>query len=267
MTEWDASAYQTISGLQQMVADRHLAHIEFDESECVLDVGCGNGRITAEIAARVPHGSVLGVDPSHNMIEFARKEYAAARPNLRFEVGDARSLPYQREFDTVVSFNALHWVPEQAAALRSIHTALKPDGRAVLHFVPEGERKCIEDVIEDTCRAPRWKEYFEGHKKPYLHFTPEAYRALAESNGFRVLDIQVQDNAWDFGSRDAFAAFCRVTLADWLDRLPESDWPAFINDVLDAYAIVAADKPSERNAFKFYQLEVTLALATATVLR
>src|SRR5262249_39922285 len=66
-------------------------------------------------------------------------------PNLRFEVADARRLPYRSEFDLVVSFNALHWVQEQEDALRNMRAALKPGGRALLrckrpanHVVDEG---------------------------------------------------------------------------------------------------------------------------------
>src|SRR5512140_1399422 len=98
-----------------------LALLRFDGHEQVLDVGCGDGRITAGIAARVPRGGVTGVDPSRAMIARAVATFGAAtHPNLRFGVGDARTLAFDDAFDRVVSFNALHWVPEQDAALRSI---------------------------------------------------------------------------------------------------------------------------------------------------
>ena len=60
-----------------------------------------------------------------------------AHPNLDFRVGDARDLPFHGEFDLVVSFSALHWVPEQERALRSISAALKPAGMARLRLVAE----------------------------------------------------------------------------------------------------------------------------------
>ena len=63
------------------------------------------------------------------------------------------------------------------------------------------------------------------------------------------------DKAWDFKTRDAFAAFAQATLVEWTRRLPESQWQAFIADVLDRYQLVAADSPSELTTFKFYQLE------------
>ena len=90
MTEWDAAAYNKQSALQKWLADNHLASLSLEGTERVLDLGCGDGKITAEIADRLPHGSVLGVDPSTAMIAFARQHYRApARTNLDFAVADA----------------------------------------------------------------------------------------------------------------------------------------------------------------------------------
>jgi trans-aconitate 2-methyltransferase len=91
-----------------------------------------------------------------------------------------------------------------------------------------------------------------------VHFTPEEYRALAEQAGFRVRRLSREDKAWDFGSRDGFVAFARATFVAWTNRLPESQWEAFINDVLDRYQSVAATGQADLNTFKFYQLEVEL---------
>jgi trans-aconitate 2-methyltransferase len=67
-----------------------------------------------------------------------------------------------------------------------------------------------------------------------------------------------EDRTWDFQSREAFAAFGQATFVEWTRRLPESDQPAFINEVLDRYRPVAAASSDEANTFKFYQLEVVL---------
>jgi len=260
MTEWRASEYYRHSSLQKEMAEEQLGLLALEGAERILDIGCGDGEITAEIAARVPHGSVLGVDPSRDMIAFASSHFGRpAQTNLRFEVADARRLDYRDEFDLVVSFNALHWVPEQGAALASIHAALKPDGRAVLRLVPEGPRKCLEDVIEDVRQRPRWARYLPGFQRPYVHFTPEEYRALAEQWGFRVLRLDVKDKAWDFKSREEFAAFAQATFVEWTRFLPESECQAFIAEVLDLYQAVAAASAQQANTFKFYQMEVLLA--------
>lgn len=259
MTEWHASDYNRQSSLQQAMAEEQLARLTLEGGERILDVGCGDGRITAEIAARLPRGSALGVDPSQEMIAFASSHFGApAHANLRFEVGDARRLPYRSEFDLVVSFNALHWVPEQDAALASIRAALKPGGRALLRMVPSGRRESLEDVIEEVRQRPRWAGSFAGYRRPYLHPSPEEYRTLAERAGFRVARVHVDDKAWDFRTRDGFVAFARATFVEWTQRLPEAEWDAFIADVLDRYRAVAADGAQDANTFKFYQMQVEL---------
>lgn len=258
MAEWNASGYQSVSSLQEAIATEQLSRLTLGKHDRILDIGCGNGKITAAIAERVSQGSVLGVDASQNMITFAQENYAPVHANLQFEIGDARNLTYQHEFDQIVSFNALHWIPEQATVLRSIRIALKPKGQALLRFVPEGDHKCIEDVIEEVCKLPQWVGYFQNHQKPYFHPTSEAYRTLAEQNGLKVVRIHVEDKSWNFQTRQAFFQYCQVTLAEWTQFLPEHEWAAFITQVLDCYQAIAADNPTENNTFKFYQMEVVL---------
>jgi trans-aconitate 2-methyltransferase len=131
MTEWDATGYSEVSSLQRWLADQHLAMLELDGTERVLDIGCGDGRITAEIARRLESGSVLGIDPSTHMIDFAKAHSEPAYPNLAFALGDATALPYRGEFDVVVSFNALHWSSTSARrCAASARRSSRPAGRS-----------------------------------------------------------------------------------------------------------------------------------------
>lgn len=259
MTEWNASEYDRISALQATMAEEVLSLLTFNGTERILDIGCGNGKTTAAIAARVPQGSVTGVDASAGMIAFAREHWTAAHPNLQFAVADARHLPFVHEFDRIVSFNALHWIPDQALPLQSIRTAIKPDGTARLRMVSKGKRKSIENVIADTSRSPRWVHYFNGFHDPYLHLTPEQYSTLAKQQGFRVVSVHTSDKAWDFQSRAAFEAFSTVTMVEWSQHVPETERPAFITDILDRYQHVAAENPGEESYFRFYQMDIVLA--------
>jgi trans-aconitate 2-methyltransferase len=192
------------------------------------------------------------------MIAFGAN-HEAVYPNLQFAVADARQLPYQDEFDLVVSFNALHWVPQQDLALRSIRSALKRDGVAQLRLVPKGERKSLEDVLEETRLSSRWAGYFTNFRDPYLRLTLEQYGALADRSGFKVAAVRVTAKSWDFQSRSAFLAFGGVTFVEWTQHLPEGERPAFAADVLDRYRQVACDVPGEENFFRFYQMDITLS--------
>ena len=260
MTEWNAAKYERISALQAAMAQEALSLLNLTGDKTVLDIGCGQGRITREIAARVPLGRVVGVDASEKMIAFAREHDASSpQPNLEFAVADGRHLNFHHEFDLVVSFNALHWIPEQALALHSIHTAIKSSGLAQLRLVPRSERKSLEDTIEESCLSSRWAKYFTGFRNPYLHLTPEEYAALAEQNRFRILRSHTADRSWDFQSRASFAAFGSVTFVEWTQHLPEPARLDFINDVLDRYQRIGCTRPGEENFFRFYQMDITLA--------
>ena len=73
------------------------------------------------------------------------------------------------------------------------------------------------------------------------HIGPEQYAQLAERNGFHVDHTNTALNSWDFGSRENFFAFGQVTFVEWTRRLPDSEKTAFISDVLDRYAVAAAN--------------------------
>jgi trans-aconitate 2-methyltransferase len=255
MTQWNAELYRKCSSLQQTMATDVLQALEVTSSDRVLDVGCGDGRITSEIASRVPKGYVVGVDASSNMIELASEKSAS---NLYFAVADARSLPFSHEFDLVVSFNALHWIHEQDLALASVHKSLRPGAIAHLRLVPMDARKSIETVLEETRNSATWSEYFRGFSDPYLRLTEEEYCSLAQKNGFRVERVKTESKTWDFRTRAEFSAFSYVTMIEWTKRLPESLRSPFINDVLDKYRAVAVEKQGEENTFKFYQMTIVL---------
>jgi trans-aconitate 2-methyltransferase len=259
LTEWNASEYDRLSALHAAMAEEVLSLLKLEGSERILDIGCGNGKTTAEIAAQVPQGSVTGVDASAEMIAFAKDHWIPAHPNLQFAVADARKLRFDHEFDRIVSFNALHWITDQALPLRAIHSAIKANGIAQLRLVPKGRRKSIEDVIEETRLSPRWAGYFNGFHDPYLHLTPEQYAELAEQQGFRVVSTHTADKSWDFQSRSIFLAFSKVTMIEWTQHVPEAERSAFIADVLDRYQHVAAQTSGEENFFRFYQMDIVLA--------
>lgn len=264
MTEWDAAAYAKMSGLQKAMAAQVLPLLDLHGNERVLDVGCGEGKVTALIASRLPHGEVVGVDPSHDMIAFASSHFGdGARPNLRFAVADARALGFNNAFDLVVSFNALHWVPDPDPALRSIRAALKPDGRAQLRMVTAGPRQSLESVVEDVLHLPRWQGCFAEFDDPYLRLTPEQYVAAAARSGLRTERVRTQDETWDFESRGAFHTFCAVGLVAWTRRLPEAERSAFVDDVLDRYRAISGDPAGAETTFKFYQTDFTLVPSKA----
>ena len=252
MTQWQGEDYRSAAALQRSLALQTLASLHLEGHERILDVGCGDGSITIRLADRLsPLGTVVGIDPSPSMIATAQG-LAPGHPNLAFEVRDVLTMRYRQRFDVVVSFNALHWVHALDAAFRRISDALVPGGRATLQFVCAGDRPSLEAVIAETCHTEQWRESFRSFIQPYEHRSPEELRALTQAAGLTVTKLSVDDYVWNFGSRDAFTAWCEATFGPWTDGWTSEQKRAFIGDVLDAYESVIG----EPDVFRFLQLHI-----------
>lgn len=230
-----------------------MAAVTFSRGEWVLDIGCGDGFLTRAMAELVPDGYVVGADASPRMISAASAAVTTSS-GPHFVVADARRLPFGACFDVVVSFNALHWVPQQALALAQVAAILKPGGRATLQLVSACARESLESVAMRICQSPSWAAYFTAFDPPFSHPDPEGYGALAASAGLRCSDVTVADHEWDFGSREAFQRWCGVGLTAWTDRLPPADRDRFVADAVTAYEPIAG-RPG---LFHFTQMRAEL---------
>ncbi|NEW42996.1 class I SAM-dependent methyltransferase [Nocardia cyriacigeorgica] len=254
MADWDGAGYSHISALQRAMATAAVEAVAVAGTEHVLDVGCGDGYVTRLIAARVPGGSVLGIDPSPRMIEAARTADSQLT-NVDFQVGDVMTMTFPSAFDVVVSFNALHWVADQETAYQQIAAALAPGGRIVVQYVCDGTRPSVEKVAMAVTRDARWSEAFVEFAQPFVHIEPGALAPIAASAGLRVTAQSVTDREWDFGSRADFARWCTVGFTDWTARLPADEVPAFVDEVVDRYETVVG-RPG---LFRFLQLRAELS--------
>jgi trans-aconitate 2-methyltransferase len=235
VTDWSGRDYAEVSSLQRAMATEALTSLRFAQDDRVLDVGCGDGFLTRVVAGMVPDGRAVGVDASPRMIATAQAGGQAAPSGPWFVVADARRLPFAESFDTVVSFNALHWVPEQEQALREIGSVLRSDGRALIQMVCAGPRTSLETATMTVCQNPRWARWFDGFAAPFVHVEPAGYGDLAASAGLTLDDVTATDREWDFGSREEFARWCAVGSGAWTDRLPAQHRAQFIDDQVRAY--------------------------------
>jgi trans-aconitate 2-methyltransferase len=253
-SDWRADQYGKINNVQEWLASRGLSQLRVRGDERVLDVGCGDGRVTKSVVDRLQDGSLVGIDPSTSMVEAARLRLAGSGRAV-VELGEAATLGYHAEFDLVVSFNALHWELRWRQALHRIRDALRTGGRALLVQVCDGERPSLEDVIMQTSAAPRWSASFADFAAPFVHVAPDAYVAAATASRFAVDRADVDDLRWDFGSRAAFAAWCTAGMVSWTSRLATNQRQAFVDDVLSAYAKVSGSE----SVFDFLQFTVALS--------
>ena len=189
--------------------------------ERILDLGCGDGALGAEIAGA--GAEVVGVDAAPDMIAAARARGLDAR------VMDASALTFEHEFDAVLSNAALHWMTEPDRVLEGVRRALRPGGRFVAEFGGDGN---IAEVCRALSAALARRGVDADACSPWYFPTAEAYRAKLEAHGFRV---------------DSIALFPRPTpipgdIRDWLDTfaesflvaVPEAERPALKGEVADA---------------------------------
>ncbi|HKP43102.1 class I SAM-dependent methyltransferase [Mycobacterium sp.] len=254
MTDWSGRDYAEVSSLQRTMATEALTALRFASGDRVLDVGCGDGYLTRAVAGMVSDGFAVGVDASPRMIETAHAGGKPAAVGPWFVVADARALPFSEFFDAAVSFNALHWVPEQRQALSQIASVLRPGGKALVQVVCAGPRTSLESIAMSVSRTPRWAGWFNGFAAPFIHVDPDEYGELAASAGLTLEDVSVTDREWDFGSRAEFARWCSVGSGAWTDRLPVHDRDAFIADLVAAYEPIAG----RAGLFRFTQMRALL---------
>ena len=133
---WNAQDYAINSQNQFQWAKELIPKLELNGNEAMLDIGCGDGKITAELARCLPGGWVVGVDSSEKMITLAQSFFPPKNyPNLSFQMLDARTLTFRSQFDIAFSNAALHWIVDQKAVLDGVQRSLKPGGRLLFRWL------------------------------------------------------------------------------------------------------------------------------------
>lgn len=187
--------------------------------ERILDLGCGDGALTAVIANA--GADVVGCDADPSMLE------AAAARGLQTVAADMRSLPFHGEFDAVFSNAALHWVRDQEAVLRGIHKALRPGGRFVAEMGGLGNIAAIRTALQATLSV-----YGVDAESSGASFYPSAYEygSLLEGAGFRVEEMELvpRPTRLDAGMEQWLRTFRRGVLA----ALNEQDRDAAVADTV-----------------------------------
>ncbi len=146
--EWDANTYAQHSNYQFRIGQAAIAQLKPRDGEQIIEIGCGAGQLTAEIAKQIPNGRLLATDISQNMVEKAQETVTLNRlTNVQFKCIDACEIQYDREFDAVFSNATIHLIYNKKRLFEKMHAALKPSGRVMLTagFTPlEGTRKGLE---------------------------------------------------------------------------------------------------------------------------
>lgn len=188
--EWDPATYEKSSDIQQMIAyDILSSHLFSGDEKRILDIGCGDGRLTAFIEKNTSV-EVIGIDSSSEMISFAKKH---SNENLSFyesDITDCSLIDSIGRFDTIFSFNTLHWVQDQETALKNIYNMLEDHGRLQIQlFSPFTTQKLLHENMTKLLRQEKWMNYFINFSFPLQMevTTPLDYDLILRKIGFNVI--------------------------------------------------------------------------------
>ena len=251
---WDAADYHT-HACAQLAWGRELhARLALQEGETVFDLGCGDGRLTAELAERVPAGRVYGLDADPDMIAFARRTYT--RDNLVFVEGDVRTFSFPERASRIISTACLHWVAEPEAVLRRCREHLGPGGRILFQMGGRGNCAGILAAAEEVAVEPHGSPYLVTYATPWHFHGPEEYQAWLPRSGFRLVRAEIYPKDMIHEGPEALGAWIRTTWMPILGRLPEACRADFIAAVVARYLRTNPPDAQGRTHVAMMRLEV-----------
>jgi trans-aconitate methyltransferase len=219
---WDPQLYDSRHNFIIGFGAELLPLLNAQPGERILDLGCGTGHLTAEIAAA--GAEVVGVDHSPDMIAQAQATY----PALTFMQADAADFAFDQPFDAVFSNATLHWIPTPEPVIACIWRALRPGGRFVAEFGGKGNVAPLINALFETLRA-----FDQPVPEPIPWYFPSLaeYATLLERQGFRVAHMAHYDRSSPLQGEDAIANFLWMYTPQYLEALPEDRREAFIAQV------------------------------------
>lgn len=218
--QWNADLYQQSHSFVWQYGRDLIALLAPQPGERILDVGCGTGQLTVEVARS--GAEVVGIDSSAAMIEQAHANF----PELTFRVEDVRALTFDGEFDAVFSNAALHWVQPPDAAAAAMARALKPGGRLVAEFGGHGN---IAEIMRAAKSA--WKSVGAGSPPPHPWYYPSIgeYATQLEGVGLEVTFAILFDRPTPLdGGPAGLARWFEMFGAHWTAPLEPARRAAFV---------------------------------------
>jgi trans-aconitate methyltransferase len=233
---WDSEDYARHSSAQQEWALELLDKLALRGGEAVLDIGCGDGKVTAALAARVPRGSVLGVDSSPDMVERALRTFPPERHlNLRFQLRDAQELDFEESFDAAFSNATLHWVRDHPRVLRGVARALRRGGRLLFQMGGRGNGEEILHKLEELSREPPWETWLAGFPCPWSFYGPEEYRGWLEQAGLEARRVELIPKEMRQPGAEGLAGWVRTTWLPYTQAVPPERREELVARIVERY--------------------------------
>ncbi|HEU6446840.1 MAG TPA: methyltransferase domain-containing protein [Verrucomicrobiae bacterium] len=258
--KWNAADYAANSVVQQSWAREIIAKLNLRGGETLLDVGCGDGKITAEIARHLPEGFAAGADASTEMIAFGKKTFPTKdNANLEFHVCDAREISpkkFKQKFDILFSNAALHWVDDHEKFLAGAASVLKPGGRLIVSCGGKGNAQDVFVALRPEMRLKRWWEFFRKMPTPYFFYSPDDYEKWLPRHGFQIVSLKLAPKDATYPGEDGFATWLRTTWIPYVQRVPENMREEFIAAVTQRYVAKHPVDASGKVHVRMVRLEI-----------
>ncbi len=209
--DWQGGSYARHSSVQQTQGEKAIDSMHLKLDDCVLDVGCGDGKLLAKIKELAPIGNIIGIDPSESMLSYAQNEF----PNINFFKAKAEDFKLEERFDHIFSCCAMHWVKDQKIALDNIYTHLKPNGKFHCVVASSKEGLAFHKALKETLEV--FKEDFVGYENPLYTPDLETHRKLLTQAGFHIDSIHYDYYQVDYQDQNE--------LKNWIQQwLPEAKY-------------------------------------------
>jgi trans-aconitate 2-methyltransferase len=237
MADWDPELYNRFRRYRAEPVEHILSRLQLTEAEKIIDLGCGSGENTLELARRSPHGSALGVDGSPAMIEAARKvldsEPAELKRRVSFEILNVAEFRADRAYTTIFSNATFQWIPNHRALFAACFDALRPNGQVVVQM-PANETETAKMEIGRLAREAPWKSMLGGRERAFNEKPPEFYAAMLAQIGYDRIDCYHLTFHHPMDRPADVVQWYRSTgLRPFLDALPTSRHGEFLAQVTD----------------------------------
>ena len=227
--EWDAVTYDRVADPQEQWAREVLDRLELRGNERVLDAGCGSGRVTRLLVARVGDGVVVAVDASAAMVERARVNLPAGVEVMR---QDLLELKLDEPVDVVFSTAVFHHIHDHERLFERIRAVLRPGGRLVAQCGGKGNIAAFRQCTDAVAAREPYADHLEGMPAPWRYEGPEATEQRLRVAGFDPVRCWLEpkptmpaDASW----------FARTVLLNYhVERLPAALVEPYVVDVLAA---------------------------------
>jgi trans-aconitate 2-methyltransferase len=226
--DWDASAYDRVSDVQEEWARAVIDRLELRGDETVLDAGCGSGRVTRLLLERLPKGHVIGVDASPSMIALARE---ALGDQVELITCDLLDLELDESVDAVFSNATFHWVLDHRRLFARIHAVLRPGGALEAQCGGIGNLDEFLNSLENVNGDERFAPYLRGIASKWNFASPGDTEIRLQGVGFVDARSWLEERLEK--PREAREFLRIVCLGPHLEQLPEPLHKQYLDAVLE----------------------------------